>query len=125
MHEVLRALRIKKGLHQDDIGEALGITKASVSRIERGETVMSIVQAQLWAERCGARVVIISPEHDALLAEVVKVPPTRLSIALRIIRALPGLHTLRFNDLHGLLSSWEQVSGSDVNEDVKNMSTHK
>ena len=51
--QTLRQLREKKNKKQDDMANLLGITQASWSRIERGDTTLSVIQLDKIAKNLG------------------------------------------------------------------------
>lgn len=58
----LRQRRIELGLTQDEIAEGLGISRTTVSKVERGQGV----QMSIWLEVAGAvgLDVLLSPRHS-------------------------------------------------------------
>lgn len=51
--QVLRAVRIKAGKEQKQLAWALGITQPAISKIENGQTSLSVGDSFLWAYECG------------------------------------------------------------------------
>ncbi len=96
--EVLQARRLELNLHQRQLASALGITQSGYSRIEKGETTISVSQlrivagilrtlpsdllvtADLWARQLRARGVTVSDEKE--------ISPAAILIALGILTAL-------------------------------------
>lgn len=50
----LRALRELAGLRNEDLAEALGLSAATVSRMESGDRVVTLPEISTWADRTGA-----------------------------------------------------------------------
>jgi transcriptional regulator with XRE-family HTH domain len=50
----LRALRELAGLRNEDLADALGLSAATVSRIESGDRVVTLPEISIWADRTGA-----------------------------------------------------------------------
>jgi transcriptional regulator with XRE-family HTH domain len=50
---VLAQIRNQQGLHQDELAQALGITQSTLSRIEKGQSSMSVEHLRLAAQRLG------------------------------------------------------------------------
>lgn len=50
----LRSLRELAGLRNEDLAEALGLSAATVSRIESGERVVKLPEIAIWVQRTGA-----------------------------------------------------------------------
>jgi transcriptional regulator with XRE-family HTH domain len=49
----LRALRELAGLRNEDLAEALGLSPATVSRMESGDRVVTLPEISIWADRTG------------------------------------------------------------------------
>lgn len=50
----LRSLRELAGLRNEDLATALGTSPATVSRMERGDRVITLPEISIWAQRTGA-----------------------------------------------------------------------
>lgn len=114
-------MRVKAGLRQSDLANALGVQVSRISRIESGMQGISLDQAEAWAKACGRVVTILGPEHDALLREIAVLDSRNIAIARAVCRVLPTLHDIRKLDLENTVESWRQSSGS-VEDDVKTVS---
>lgn len=55
--ERIRSLRREKGLHQGELAERLGVTRMTVSRLERGESV-SVDTALRALSECGYAIAV-------------------------------------------------------------------
>jgi transcriptional regulator with XRE-family HTH domain len=51
--ELLRSWRAKAGLTQTEVGERLGNTQTFVSKVERGERRLDVVEFAEWCEALG------------------------------------------------------------------------
>lgn len=96
--EVLQARRTARGLHQNHLASALGVTQSGYSRIEKGETTLTISQlrilaralgtssneilasADAWAQQLRARGVNVTDEKE--------VPRAAILIGLGILAAI-------------------------------------
>lgn len=56
--EHLRRARQDKGLHQDELAERIGVTRMTISRLERGEAV-SVDTALRALSECGAALTVV------------------------------------------------------------------
>lgn len=67
----LRAERIKQGLTQAELAEAIGVNTSSLKGWERTYQQPGLSKAQAWAHALGLRLVLETDEQDAaaLLAE--------------------------------------------------------
>ena len=68
---MLRAARIKQGLTQAELAEAIGVNTSSLKGWERTYQQPGLSKAQAWAHALGLRLVLETDEKDvaALLAE--------------------------------------------------------
>ncbi|MDR3661195.1 MAG: helix-turn-helix transcriptional regulator [Mycobacterium sp.] len=55
--ESIRALRREKGLRQDELADRIGVTRMTISRLERGESV-SVDTALRALSECGYAVAV-------------------------------------------------------------------
>jgi len=78
----LRELRRRAGLTQQQVGDALGVTKAQVSRIERGENT-TVDRLQQLCELYGVRGEFVIIERDATLNELSEAHQQAMSVVLR------------------------------------------
>lgn len=118
----LRQMRETAKLRQDDIADRLGLTKATISRIENGHQGISLIQAAEWARACGFTLAFLGPEHETLVRDIARLDVEHVELALRLVNLMPNLHTLRRLDLDNLITGWEKVAGSAANEIVKKTS---
>lgn len=56
--EHLRRARQDKGLHQDELADRIGVTRMTISRLERGESV-SVDTALRALSECGAALTVV------------------------------------------------------------------
>lgn len=56
--EHVRRARQDKGLHQDDLADRIGVTRMTISRLERGEAV-SVDTALRALSECGAALTVV------------------------------------------------------------------
>jgi len=56
--ERLRRARQEKGLHQDELADRIGVTRMTISRLERGESV-SVDTALRALSECGAALAVV------------------------------------------------------------------
>jgi transcriptional regulator with XRE-family HTH domain len=52
--EVLRQTRLNSGLTQAELAEKLACGQSHVSKLERGECYIDVLEFVLWCEACGA-----------------------------------------------------------------------
>jgi transcriptional regulator with XRE-family HTH domain len=54
----IRTLRVEKGLRQDELADRIGVTRMTISRLERGESV-SVDTAFRALSECGYAVAVL------------------------------------------------------------------
>lgn len=54
--KVLREMRLASGLTRREWGQIVGITEATVSRIEAGDTGASVEKISLWCRACDMKI---------------------------------------------------------------------
>ena len=96
--QVIERLRASRGKTQDDLGAALGIGQSAYSRLEQGQTSMTLAQLRATAEFLASSPNLIIREADSLtvrlLAQgvVVKndkdISPAAVLVGLGILAAL-------------------------------------
>lgn len=70
LRALLRAVRVKAGLTQVQMAEALGVGQSYVSKLERGENFVDVLLYARWCQACGARPGKMLDELFDRLAEV-------------------------------------------------------
>jgi len=96
--QVLLGHRGRKSLHQNDLATALGVSQSAYSRIEHGDTTISISQLRVIARRLGIAPGDLLREADGL-AELLRmqgvevgdekgVHPAAVMIGLGILAAI-------------------------------------
>jgi transcriptional regulator with XRE-family HTH domain len=68
--QVLLGHRVRNRLHQNDLAVALGVTQSAYSRIEQGDTTVSISQLRVIARRLGVSPGDLLREADGLAARL-------------------------------------------------------
>jgi transcriptional regulator with XRE-family HTH domain len=96
--QVILQHRNRRGLHQNELAGALGITQSAYSRIEKGDTTISIPQLRVMARRLGVDASVLLEEADALakrlraqgveVSDEKGVHPAAILIALGILAAI-------------------------------------
>lgn len=56
--QAIRRARAGRGLRQDELAERIGVTRMTISRLERGESV-SVETAMRALSECGSEVVVV------------------------------------------------------------------
>lgn len=117
----LRLVRTEAKLSQEDIAEALGVTRGQVGHVETGRSATSLEAIDKWAARCGAAVdvrrltgndvtITTTGAVAAAVREVELLPPTEQDLVRRLARAMPHMHkSLHGSTLNYLRSLVEQV----------------
>ena len=65
--KLLRAARLKAGLTQEDLAPRLGMTQSAISKCERGERRLDVVELRQWCDALGTRLDRFVRELDAAL----------------------------------------------------------
>lgn len=96
--QVLLQHRNRRGLHQNDLAEALGVSQSAYSRIEQGDTTISISQLRAIARKLGVDASVFLNEADVLakrlraqgveVSDEKGVHPAAIMIALGILAAI-------------------------------------
>ncbi|WP_082492936.1 helix-turn-helix domain-containing protein [Acidovorax sp. Leaf160] len=55
LRKLLRDVRVKAGLTQVQMAEALGVGQSYVSKLERGENFVDVLLYARWCQACGSR----------------------------------------------------------------------
>lgn len=55
LRNVMRGARVKAGLTQVDMAEALGVGQSYVSKLERGENFVDVLLFARWCAACGVK----------------------------------------------------------------------
>jgi transcriptional regulator with XRE-family HTH domain len=91
----LRQARLDAGLSRAELARRLGVSEATVIRIENGTRSTPIWRAQKWMTECGFSVEAISmgePEHASLLASAVaSLDQKHLQEIAKVVGAWPKL----------------------------------
>ena len=66
--EALRAAREKAGLTQVELSEKLGITQSYLSKVERGERRLDLVQVRTWCRAFGITLPAFVADFEQRLA---------------------------------------------------------
>ena len=65
--KLLRAARVKAGLTQEDLAPRLGMTQSAISKCERVERRLDVVELRRWCDALGTRLDRFVRELDAAL----------------------------------------------------------
>jgi transcriptional regulator with XRE-family HTH domain len=55
LRKLMRSIRMKAGLTQAQMAEALGVGQSYVSKLERGENFVDVLLYARWCAACGVR----------------------------------------------------------------------
>lgn len=55
LRALLRAVRVKAGLTQVQMADALGVGQSYVSKLERGENFVDVLLYARWCQACGTK----------------------------------------------------------------------
>ncbi|MGB4059052.1 helix-turn-helix domain-containing protein [Acidovorax sp. NCPPB 3576] len=55
LRRLLRSVRVKAGLTQVQMSEALGVGQSYVSKLERGENFIDVLLYARWCQACGTK----------------------------------------------------------------------
>jgi transcriptional regulator with XRE-family HTH domain len=107
----LRAARAASKLSQPVLGERIGVTAATVSRIEAGKRRPSISVMQAWFKECGFEMEVVEVGDESRTVELVEaiesLTEPDFDLGLRFLRLLPGLPAEGRKAIVGLISAYE------------------
>lgn len=109
----LRDLRLRKGLSQTAVGEALGLSASQVSRIESGKRGLAIEQLGPWARVLGVRAELLIWEpgdavEGGLSAMSGKVDAEGLALLRQVAASLPHMSPAARAALTLVLTLWRE-----------------
>ena len=110
--EDFKRLRIKAGLPQQALADALNLDRSSISKIESGGRDLTIHEAVKWAERCGSSLCLLGSEHEIGVRSLGELSGSRLSLGVRLVRLLHFVEQAHVVTLEALVGTWEQVAVS-------------
>ena len=112
--ELLKQLvqaRLEAGLTHDQLAERLGVSRATISRIESGKRGTYTALVRRWFHECGYRVESISLGETSRTSELADalglLSVDDLDLALRVMRLLPGLDARGRRSLVGIVEAYE------------------
>lgn len=62
--DLLRRTRLKTGLTQGDVASILGVTQSFISKCERGERRLDVVEVRSWCRALGVPIKRLIDEFD-------------------------------------------------------------
>jgi transcriptional regulator with XRE-family HTH domain len=72
----MRAMRVTRGLSQSALASELGLDQAAVSRIEKGDRVVTVAELLRWCEALGYRVEDVAAKVARSWNETAGRPPS-------------------------------------------------
>ena len=119
----LRAIREEAELSQRELGQLLGITRPTVSRIESGTRSTGFATVRAWYRACGYEldaVQVGSPEQSLRIATALaELPPEYLDDVVQVIIAWPLASDRLRGRILGLLEALGDGSdGSNTNGQI-------
>lgn len=106
----LRQMREAAGLTQGELGARLGISKATVSRMENGTRRVQLEVVERWALACGFRLLVVDGITDQLISDAAALADADAELAARLVALLPALTPELRRTLDAQFRAWEDQS---------------